>query len=156
MVVQTRVLELEAAHDQALGVDVERQAFAITAEVLHLSLRIAAPDGYTVTPPAVADSLGDFAVLARDERPARLEGGKLVTEPAGALVHACDFGEGRRETTATSWADVVTGQFSTGVEDIEVYSELGWLGRAGYRTSALAVGLGGVGLWRRAVERIRE
>ena len=76
--------------------------------------------------------------------------GHLVTTPAGALVHAFDFGDGLREAAAMSWADVVTGQLTTGVENIEVYSELGWPMRASYRLSGVAMGLTGVGPWRAA------
>src|SRR5262249_27955541 len=40
------------------------------------------PDGYTITPPTIGESLGNFYVNARDERPARLEegGGKLISD----------------------------------------------------------------------------
>lgn len=56
-----------------------------TAQVLRLSLRVSAPDGYSVTPPAVGETIGDFAVLARDERPARLEAGRLIFEMSYTL-----------------------------------------------------------------------
>jgi len=59
--------------------------------------------------------------------------GRLERAPAGRLAHAFDFGEGLVETAAMSWADVVTGEFTTGVSDIEVYSELGVPGRGAYR-----------------------
>jgi len=77
-------------------------------------------------------------------------GGELVTVPAASLTHAFDFGNGLRETVALSWADVVTGGFTTGVGDIEVYSELDWGQRASFRASALAMRLTGVGAWRQA------
>lgn len=77
-------------------------------------------------------------------------GGELVSVPAGSLTCAFDFGDGLREATAMSWADVVTGQFSTGVPDIEIYSELPWPQRASYRASAMAMSITGPGLWRAA------
>ena len=76
--------------------------------------------------------------------------GELVTVPAASLTHAFDFGDGLRETVALSWADVVTGGLTTGVDDIEVYSELGWGQRASYRASAIAMRLTGVRAWRQA------
>jgi len=94
-------------------------------------------------------SIASAARLAGPEVFVRRDGA-LVGEPAGKLTHAFDFGDGLRETTAVSWADVVTGEFSTGVRDIEVYSELGWPARVGYRASGLAMGLVGAGPWRRA------
>ncbi len=95
---------------------------------------------------------GSIASAARLLSPEVLirRGGKLVTVPSGSLVHAFDFGDGLRETTAMSWADVVTGQITTEVENIEVYSEIGWPMRASYRASGVAMGLTGVGPWRAA------
>ena len=74
--------------------------------------------------------------------------GELATVPAGSLSHAFDFGEGLREATAMSWADVVTGQFSTGVGDIVVYSELDWSQRLSYRASGVAMAITGARPWR--------
>jgi short subunit dehydrogenase-like uncharacterized protein len=74
--------------------------------------------------------------------------GELATVPAGCLAHAFDFGQGLQEAVAMSWADVVTGQFTTGVGDIEVYSELGWFERVSYRASGAAMGVTGAGAWR--------
>jgi short subunit dehydrogenase-like uncharacterized protein len=76
--------------------------------------------------------------------------GQLERAPAGSLAHAFDFGEGLVETTVMSWADVVTAELTTGVGDIEVYSELGPPGRAGYRAAAMAMSLTGASPWRRA------
>jgi short subunit dehydrogenase-like uncharacterized protein len=74
--------------------------------------------------------------------------GELVAAPAGRLTHAFDFGEGLREAVAMSWPDVVTGEFTTGVGNIEVYSELGWSQRASYVASGLAMRVTGAGPWR--------
>jgi short subunit dehydrogenase-like uncharacterized protein len=71
--------------------------------------------------------------------------GTITSVPAGAMVRAFDFGEGLRETVAMSWADVVTGGVSTGVDSIEVYSEMDWPQRAGYRLSAMAMDVLGAG-----------
>jgi short subunit dehydrogenase-like uncharacterized protein len=95
---------------------------------------------------------GSVASAARILSPEVLirRSGELVAEPAGKLVHAFDFGEGLREATALTWPDVVTGEFTTGVSDIEVYSELGWPGRASYRALSVAMELTGAAPWRRA------
>jgi short subunit dehydrogenase-like uncharacterized protein len=75
-------------------------------------------------------------------------GGRLVSVPAGSLAHAFDFGSGLREASAFSWADVATGQITTGIGDIEVYSELSWPQRLSYRASAVAMELTGPRPWR--------
>ncbi len=75
-------------------------------------------------------------------------GGALVSVPAGSLARAFDFGDGLREATAMSWADVVTGEVSTGVGDIEVYSELGLGQRLSNRASGLAMSVTGAVAWR--------
>jgi short subunit dehydrogenase-like uncharacterized protein len=75
-------------------------------------------------------------------------GGALVSVPAGELACAFDFGEGLREATAMSWADVVTAGVSTGVGDIEAYSELPWIQRASYRAAGLATAVTGPAPWR--------
>jgi len=75
-------------------------------------------------------------------------GGRLVRVAAGSLAHAFDFGDGLTETTALSWADVATGQITTGVGDIEVYSELSWTQRLSYRASGMAMAVTGAAPWR--------
>ena len=75
-------------------------------------------------------------------------GGRLVSVPAGRLTHAFDFGDGLVETVALSWADVATGELTTGVGDIEVYSELNWAQRLSYRVSGMAMGVTGAAPWR--------
>ncbi|MDG5747598.1 saccharopine dehydrogenase NADP-binding domain-containing protein [Qipengyuania sp. XHP0207] len=65
--------------------------------------------------------------------------GALATIPAGSLVRAFDFGEGLSEATAMSWADVVTAGLMTGVDAIEVYSEMRWAERASYRLSGMTM-----------------
>jgi short subunit dehydrogenase-like uncharacterized protein len=76
-------------------------------------------------------------------------GGRLAAVPAGSLVHAFDFGHGLSEASAVSWADVVTGELSTGVGDIEVYSELNWPQRMSYRASGMAMAATGAEPWRK-------
>ena len=75
-------------------------------------------------------------------------GGRLVSLPAGALTHAFDFGEGLTQAVALSWADVVTGERTTGVGDIEVYSQMSWPQRLSYRASAVGMAATGAGAWR--------
>ena len=75
-------------------------------------------------------------------------GGQLVTAPAGGLTHAFDFGDGLTEAVAFSWADVATGELTTGVGDIEIYSELNWPQRVSYRASAMAMAATGARPWR--------
>ncbi|TNE55862.1 MAG: hypothetical protein EP341_05185 [Sphingomonadales bacterium] len=74
--------------------------------------------------------------------------GALAGVPVGSVTKPFDFGNGLRETTVMSWADVVTGEKTTGVPNIEVYSEIPWWQRAGYRASGLYASLTGAGLWR--------
>jgi len=76
--------------------------------------------------------------------------GALVSVPAGSLTRAFDFGAGLREATAMSWADVVTGEFSTGIGDIEVYSELRTGQRLSNRASGMAMSVTGSTVWRAA------
>lgn len=88
----------------------------------------------------MAGLLGPDALIRR--------GGELVAVPAGSLTRGFDFGAGLSEAVATSWADVVTGEWTTGVRDIEVYSEMHWAQRAGFRAGGLAMGTTGVEPWR--------
>ncbi|QKG72559.1 saccharopine dehydrogenase family protein [Erythrobacter mangrovi] len=71
--------------------------------------------------------------------------GELVAIPAGSLARAFDFGEGLSEATAMSWADVVTGALTTGVDNLEVYSEMRWVERASYRLSGMTMDVFGNG-----------
>jgi short subunit dehydrogenase-like uncharacterized protein len=82
--------------------------------------------------------------------------GQLTPVPGGGLSHAFDFGDGLRETVALSWADVVTGEFTTGVGDIEVYSELGWPARMSYRATSMAMEVTGARPWRRASRTLAD
>jgi saccharopine dehydrogenase (NAD+, L-lysine-forming) len=84
--------------------------------------------------------IGPEALIRRD--------GRLKAVPGGILTHAFDFGQGLREATALSWPDVVTGEFTTGVGNIEIYTEAGWLQRASYRATSLAMAFTGVEPWR--------
>jgi short subunit dehydrogenase-like uncharacterized protein len=75
--------------------------------------------------------------------------GQVSTVPAGSLAYAFDFGAGLREACAMSWPDVATGEFTTGVPDIEVYSDLGWSQRLSYRASGMGMSITGAAPWRR-------
>lgn len=77
-----------------------------------------------------------------------LRDGALTEVPAGSLARAFDYGGGLSESVAMSWADVVTGGFTTGVANIEAYSEMRWYERASYRASGLGMALTGAGPWR--------
>lgn len=70
--------------------------------------------------------------------------GQLRGVPAGRLTHDVDFGRGRTETTAVCWPDVVTGEFTTGVADIETYAESHWAARLTHRLSAATTAWTGV------------
>lgn len=95
-------------------------------------------------------SRGSVATMASmlDGQAAIRRGGNVVSVPAGSLARAFDFGSGLSEAVAMSWADVVTGGITTGVPDIEVYSELNWSERAMVRAGGLAMGLSGPAPWR--------
>jgi len=78
--------------------------------------------------------------------------GALTPVPGGRMVQAFDFGEGLASATVFSWADVVTGEFTTGVGDIEVYSEIDWPQRLSYQTSSAAMAWTGAAPWRAMVQ----
>jgi short subunit dehydrogenase-like uncharacterized protein len=120
-------------------------ALAKQAQPDAVKLRLGVSQAQVITRGTVASAatlLGSGVVVRR--------GGALVSVPAGSLACAFDFGDGLREATAMSWADVVTGEVSTGVADIEVYSELPWFQRAAYRASGLAMSVTGAAPWRAA------
>ncbi len=118
-------------------------ALAKQAQPDAVKLRLGVSKAQVVTRGSVATaaSLMSADVVIR-------RGGRLVRVPAGSLAHAFDFGDGLVETTAFSWADVATGQITTGVGDIEVYSELNWTQRLSYRASGLAMAVTGSAPWR--------
>lgn len=89
---------------------------------------------------SAARLLSPRALIRRD--------GRLTSLPAGALTHAFDFGDGLTEAVALSWADVVTGERTTGVGDIEVYSQMDWPQRLSYRAASLGMAATGAGPWR--------
>ena len=95
-------------------------------------------------------SRGSVATMASLAEPGTVvrRGGRLVTVPAGSLTRMFDFGKGPSEAVATNWADVVTGGLTTGVPDIEVYSEMHWSQRAGYRAAGLVMGATGAAPFR--------
>ena len=93
---------------------------------------------------------GSFASAASLLSPEVLirRNGELVATRPGRLTHAFDFGDGLRETSAMSWADVVTGEHTTGIRNIEAYTELDWRQRADYVASGLAMRVTGPEVWR--------
>lgn len=66
-------------------------------------------------------------------------GGDLRPVPAGHLYRDFDFGDGIRRATAVTWPDVVTGQFTTGIADIETYVEADWMVRLAQQMGAITV-----------------
>lgn len=112
-------------------------------DTVKLRLGVSRPQIITRGTVVSAANLIDQHVLIR-------RGGRLAGVSPGKLTHAFDYGEGLRESIAMSWADVVTGQFTTGVGDIEVYSELGWPFRTTFRAVGMAMGATGAGPWRAA------
>jgi saccharopine dehydrogenase (NAD+, L-lysine-forming) len=79
-------------------------------------------------------------------------GGALCASPLGERTHEFDFGFGLTEAVAVSMPDVVAGQHSTGIGDIEFYCEAGWVTRLAMRSAAL------IAPWteRRAWDRVAE
>lgn len=67
--------------------------------------------------------------------------GALATVPVGTLTRSIDFGNGLRPTVAATWPDVVTGQFTTGIGNIETYCEADWSIRLAYQTGAFTAPL---------------
>jgi short subunit dehydrogenase-like uncharacterized protein len=106
-------------------------AAARVPEVARLRLAVSRPGVITRGTVTTAAAMVSPTVLVR--RRDRLE-----TAPAGRRTHDFDFGQGLTSATLVSWPDVITGAFTTGVGDIEVYSEADWATRLAYRLSAEA------------------
>ena len=65
--------------------------------------------------------------------------GALTRVPVGFLERVFDYGDGPRVASAVSWPDVFSAYLSTGIANIEVYAEMGVIGRYGYElTNRLA------------------
>lgn len=62
--------------------------------------------------------------------------GRLISVPVGRLQRAFDYGDGRRESVAVSWADVFTAYYSTGIRNIEAYFEANLASRVLYQLGA--------------------
>lgn len=58
--------------------------------------------------------------------------GRLISVPAGRFQRDFDYGDGKRESIAVSWADVFTAYYSTGIRNIEAYFETGFASRMVY------------------------
>jgi saccharopine dehydrogenase (NAD+, L-lysine-forming) len=56
--------------------------------------------------------------------------GRLMSVPVGRLQRTFDFGDGKKESVAVSWADVFTAYHSTGIRNIETYFEADFASRA--------------------------
>ena len=62
--------------------------------------------------------------------------GVLCALPSGQEKHEFDFGFGMIEATAVSMPDVVAGQHTTGVRNMEFYCEAGWATRLAIKSAA--------------------
>lgn len=63
--------------------------------------------------------------------------GELQPVPGGSLVRAFDFGAGASDCVAVAWPDLVTAHVSTGVGDIETYTEAPLVTRASLKLHGL-------------------
>ena len=120
-----------------------KRALELWPDTARLCLGISRAHGMSRGSAATAARLFEKQVMVRRD-------GKLEGVPLGSLTRSFDFGAGLRETTAMSWADVVTGEHTTGIGNIEVYSELPWWQRAGWRASGVYASFTGAGPWRMA------
>ncbi len=64
------------------------------------------------------------------------QNGRLMSVPVGRLQRAFDYGDGKRESVAVSWADVFTAYHSTGIRNIETYFEADLVSRTLYQIGA--------------------
>ena len=62
--------------------------------------------------------------------------GQLMSLPVGRLQRTFDFGDGKKESVAVSWADVFTAWHSTGIRNIEAYFEADFASRTLYQLGA--------------------
>ena len=67
--------------------------------------------------------------------------GVLTRVPAAWKTRRIDFGRGPTSTITIPWGDVATAYRSTGIPNIEVYTAVPWLARAGVRLSRPFLGL---------------
>jgi len=67
--------------------------------------------------------------------------GIVRTIPLGSLQRTFNFGEGERMSLAFSWPDVITGQHTTGVGNVEAYVEAPAAFRLAWRSGAQAADL---------------
>jgi saccharopine dehydrogenase (NAD+, L-lysine-forming) len=100
-------------------------------DAVKLRLAVSRPEAVSrATIRSLSPLIGPNILVRRD--------GALAPAPAGRLARDIDFGEGARETTAVCWPDIVTGEFTTGIGNIETYAESDWVQRVAHRMSASA------------------
>jgi short subunit dehydrogenase-like uncharacterized protein len=90
----------------------------------HLKRRLPAATHLTLAfRPDAGPSRGTAATMAEHAHEGGLvrQGGKLVRVPVAWKTCEVDFGDGPQPTVSIPWGDVVTGWYSTGIPDIEVY-----------------------------------
>ncbi|GGE02656.1 saccharopine dehydrogenase [Polymorphobacter glacialis] len=71
-----------------------------------------------------------------------LRGGAIAYTPAGHDTRHFDFGNGPAPAVAVTWPEIVTGQFSTGIANIETYAEGGTPTRLAVRMAGALAPLG--------------
>jgi short subunit dehydrogenase-like uncharacterized protein len=62
--------------------------------------------------------------------------GQLMSLPIGRLQRSFDYGDGKKQSVAVSWADVFTAWHSTGIRNIEAYFEADFASRTFYQLGA--------------------
>jgi short subunit dehydrogenase-like uncharacterized protein len=80
--------------------------------------------------------------------------GAVRRVPVGRLQRNFNYGSGERASVAVSWPDVVTGQQTTGVTDIEAYAEAGLTTRILYQAGSIACGVFGSEAVSRALQSL--
>ena len=118
-------------------------AVARWPETTRLRLGISQPSVMTRGTVVTSGRMFESSVILR-------RSGRLEDRLAGHLNHVFDFGDGPAMATALSMPEVITGQFTTGVENIEVFLEAGWARRLTMRLCGEAAAM----MPRRAIDTV--
>lgn len=108
---------------------------ARTPGTVKLRLGVSAPPRIARGSVATMLALNDTHVRVRRD-------GRLVALPAGQHGASFDFGDDCPTALAVTWPDVVTGEFTTGIPDIETFAQGGTASRAALRLGAALAPLG--------------
>jgi short subunit dehydrogenase-like uncharacterized protein len=108
-----------------------------------VSLRVAGSRPGAIRPASLnsAINLTEADVIVRRR-------GVVARAPAGALSRSFNFGSGERTCVAVSGPDVITGQHTTGVQDVETYIEAPLAARLALRASGFASAVYGTNITR--------